>query len=232
MSLVYTNKCQLDYSSLIKEYMPLVKKVSSAIHRKINYTVELDDIIQSGYIGLIEALQKYVPTDQAKFETYAIMRIKGNIIDDLRKNDHLSQEDRALYKKIEDATNSLLRQSNQKPQAEMIAQTCGISTDDYFSVLNKNHIHSFLSYEESTEYLEVSNNDSVEDNIQKKEMMRLISREIGNLPEKEQTVMQLIYVEDLDAKEVAYVMKITPARVSQLHAKALQQIKSSLAPKK
>ncbi len=229
MSLVYTNKCQLDYSGLIKEYMPLVKKVSSTIHRKINYTVELDDLIQSGYIGLIEALQKYVPTDQAKFETYAIMRIKGNIIDDLRKNDHLTQEDRSIYKKIEDATNKLLKETDKKPQAEAIAQSCGISTDDYFAVLNKNHVHSFLSYEESTEYLEVSNDDNVEDNVQKKEMMKLISKEIGNLPEKEQTVMQLIYVEDLDAKEVAYVMKITPARVSQLHAKALQQLKSSLS---
>lgn len=233
MNLVYTNKCQinqLDYSKLVQEYMPLVQKVAKIIHRKINYSLELDDLVQSGYIGLIESLQRYVPTDKAKFETYATMRIKGNILDDLRKNDYLNQEDRTLYKKIEEATNTLLEKGD-KPQAEVIANKCGISLEEYFSVLNKNYIHNFVSYEESSDYLEISNNDNVEEKVKNKEMMKLISKEIKNLPEKEQIIMQLIYIEDLDAKEVAYVMKITPARVSQLHSKALQQIKNNLKQK-
>ncbi len=228
MNLVYNNKCQLDYSGLIKDYMPLVKKVAVAVHRKINYTVELDDLIQSGYIGLMEALKKYVPNDNAKFETYAITRIRGSILDDLRKNDHLSQEDRGLYRKIEAATSNLLKDNHSKPNATEIAESCGISVDEYFEVINKNHVHSVLSFEEADEYTQVSSSDDVEEQTKKKELMKLISKEIKNLTEKEQVVMHLLYIEDLDAKEAAYVMKLTPARVSQIHAKIIQQLKTNL----
>ncbi len=227
MNLVY-NKKQLDYSGLIKEYMPLVKKVSLSIHKKINFTVELDDLIQSGYIGLMEALKKYVPSDNAKFETYAITRIKGSILDDLRKNDHLSQDDRTLYKKIEESTKSLIKNKKEKPTATEIADNCGISIEDYFSVLNKNHVHSVISFEDTEDYLNVSSEDDVEEGIRKKQLMKLVSKEIAKLNEKEQILMQLLYVEDLDAKEAAYVMEITPARVSQMHTKILQQLKINL----
>ncbi len=227
MNLVY-NKKQLDYSGLIKEYMPLVKKVSLSIHKKINFTVELDDLIQSGYIGLMEALKKYVPTDNAKFETYAITRIKGSILDDLRKNDHLSQDDRSLYRKIEETTQSLIKNNKNKPTASEIAENCGITIEDYFSVLNKNHVHSVISFEDNEDYLTVSSEDDVEEGIRKKQLMKLVSKEIGKLNEKEQILMQLLYVEDLDAKEAAYVMEITPARVSQMHTKILQQLKINL----
>lgn len=227
MNLVY-NKKQLDYSGLIKEYMPLVKKVSLSIHKKINFTVELDDLIQSGHIGLIEALKKYVPSDNAKFETYAITRIKGSILDDLRKNDHLSQDDRALYKKIEEATQSLIKNKKEKPSASEIAENCGISIEDYFNVLNKNHVHSVISFEDTDDYLQVSAQDDVEEGVRKKQLMKLVAKEISKLNEKEQILMQLLYVEDLDAKEAAYVMEITPARVSQMHTKILQQLKINL----
>jgi RNA polymerase sigma factor FliA len=228
MNLVY-NKKQLDYSGLIKEYMPLVKKVSLSIHKKINFTVELDDLIQSGYIGLMEALKKYVPTDNAKFETYAITRIKGSILDDLRKNDHLSQDDRSLFRKIEESTKSLIKNQNKKPTATEIAEDCGISIEDYFHILNKNHVHAVISFEDTEEYLSVSNEDNIEENIRKKQLMKMVAKEISNLNEKEQILMQLLYVEDLDAKEAAYVMEITPARVSQMHTKILQQLKINLA---
>lgn len=231
MNLVY-NKKQLDYSGLIKEYMPLVKKVSLAIHKKINFTVELDDLIQSGHIGLMEALKKYVPSDNAKFETYAITRIKGSILDELRKNDHLSQDDRTLYKKVEEATKHLMKSQKEKPTATDIANTCGISVEDYFSILNKNHFHSVLSFEDTDDYLQVSSNDDVEESIKKKQLMKLVAKEISKLNEKEQILMQLLYVEDLDAKEAAYVMELTPARVSQIHTKIIQQLKVNLVESK
>lgn len=228
MDFVYNNKCKLDNSSLIKEYMPLVKKVSVSIHKRINFAVELDDLIQAGYIGLIEALQRYVPTDNAKFETYATTRIRGSILDDLRKNDHLSQDDRVLYRRIEEATSILIKNDKEKPSATQIAEHCGISIEEYFDVLNKNHVHSVISFEENEDYLAVSSEDNIEESTKKKELLKLVSKEISKLSEKEQILMQLLYVEDLDAKEAAYVMKITPARVSQIHAKIIQHLKINL----
>lgn len=227
--MLYNAKGTFDYNSLVKEHLPLVKKIASGIYKKINFMVELDDLVQCGTVGLIEALQKYVPDNTAKFETYATTRIRGAILDELRKNDHLSQEDRQLYKTIENSAKKLENKLSRRPTTKEVIESCGISTNDYFEVLNKNQTYSFISMHENEECLDIkSEEESIEEKVSQKEMLKLITKKISELSEKEQIVMQLIYVEDLDSKEVAYVMKITPARVSQIHSQAIQRLKNSI----
>jgi RNA polymerase sigma factor for flagellar operon FliA len=228
--MLYSAKGQLDYAQLAEQYMPLVKKIASSIYKKINFAVELDDLVQSGSIGLMDSFHRYVSTDKAKFETYASTKIRGSILDQLRKDDHLTQEDRQLYKSIEAETKSLISKNSKKPSDIEVAKSCGIDLEAYFKVINRNHINSFVSIEENEEVFEVKDDSETPDLIfQRKELVKRIAEKISLLSEKEQILMQLIYVEDLDAKEVAYIMDISPARVSQMHSKAIQNLKNLLS---
>jgi RNA polymerase sigma factor for flagellar operon FliA len=228
--MVYSMKEQIDYTALVKQYMPLVKKIASSIYRKINFAVELDDLVQSGSMGLMDSLHKYIATDKAKFETYASTKIRGSILDQLRKNDHLSQEDRQLYKLIEETTKNLLVNNKTQPTDKEIAQSCGIDIEDYFKVMNRNYVNTLISIEDNEEAYEISDGAETPEVVaQKKEMISLISEKITLLSDREQILMQLLYVDDLDAKEAAYVMELTPARVSQLHTQAIKRLKELLS---
>ncbi|NCQ51519.1 FliA/WhiG family RNA polymerase sigma factor [archaeon] len=229
--MLYTAKgyIEVDSAKLIKEHMPLVKQIASSIYKKINFAIELNDLIQCGSLGLLDAITKYVKNDSAKFETYATTRIRGSILDELRKNDHLNQDERHLYKSIKDATHILSNHKANKPTDSEIAQYCGITIDDYYCLINKNNINYFVSLENEKVIDIEDETQNIELEFQKKEIHKQITSKIKELSEKEQIVMQLIYVEDLDSKEAAVVMNLTPARISQLHAQAILKLKSELA---
>ncbi len=228
--LVYGMKEPVNYTALVEQYMPLVKKIASSIYKKINFAVDLDDLIQSGSIGLMDSLHKYIATDKAKFETYASTKIRGSILDQLRKDDHLSQEDRQLYRSIEEETKKLFLKTNVKPTDKEVAAACGISMDEYFKVLNRNYVNYFISFEENEEVYEVKDDAETPDAIiQKRDLIKKVASKISLLSEREQILMQLLYVEDLDAKEAAYVMDLTPARVSQIHSQAIKSLKELLS---
>jgi len=227
--MVYSMKEQINYTALVQQYMPLVKKIASSIYKRINFAVELDDLVQSGSIGLMDSLHKYVATDRAKFETYASTKIRGSILDQLRKDDHLSQEDRQLYKLIDTEEKNLFKKTNIKPTDKEVADSCGISLDEYFKVLNRNYVNFLVSIEENEDAYEIKDNAETPDAIfQKKDLIKKVAEKISLLSEREQILMQLLYVEDLDAKEAAYVMELTPARVSQIHSQAIKTLKELL----
>lgn len=228
--MVYSMKEQINYTALVQQYMPLVKKIASSIYRKINFAVELDDLVQSGSIGLMDSLHKYIASDKAKFETYASTKIRGSILDQLRKDDHLSQEDRQLYKLIDEKSKVLFLKNNTKPTEKEIAEFCGISIEDYFKVINRNYVNAFISIEDNEDAYEVKDNSETPEMVfQKKEMIKKVAEKITLLSEREQILMQLLYVEDLDAKEAAYVMNLTPARVSQIHSQAIKSLRDLLS---
>lgn len=229
--MLYTSKghIEFDSSKLITEYMPLVQKIASGIYKKINFTIELNELIQSGYLGLIDATSKYVKIDSAQFETYATTRIRGSILDELRKNDHLNQEERQLYKKIQAAIHKLSSNTNYKPIDLDISNYCNISLEEYYDLINKNNINYFVSLDNEIMAEDIPDDTkNLESQLQRKELLNQISSHIKELSDKEQLVMQLIYVEDLDSKEVALILNITPARVSQIHAQAILKLKSKL----
>lgn len=229
---MYDARGKLNSEDLILNYMPLVKKVALSVYKQINFAIELDELIGCGTLGLMDSLSNYVQMDNAKFETYATTRIRGSILDKIRQNDHLTQDDRTLFNKVSKATQFLYNKTKAVPTAQEIAQYCNISVNEYFEILHKNQIYSFVSMEESTnECMDVPmESHAPDEQVYKKQLVEKITVCIDTLPEKEKAVMHFIYVEDLDAKDVAYIMKITPARVSQLHAQALHIIKQKLNP--
>ena len=213
---------------LILLHMPLVKKIANNMYKKINFLMDLDDLISVGTLGLMDAVQKYVEMDTAKFETYATIKIKGFILDELRRQDPLNQEERQIKKRIDS-----IKQENPKIKEQELIAKLNIDVELYQQVLIKDQFSYMISVEENIDkedseksILQIKDeSQNIENDLYKKELINNIAKCIDKLDEKEQIVMQLIYVEDLDAKDVAYVLKISPARVSQIHAKSIEKIK-------
>ena len=218
----------LDY----KFYMPLVRKQAHILQKRINYMVELDDLIQSGVIGLLDAIQKFKQTTAAKFETYAQTRIWGAMIDDLRSMDLISSDCRALLNTIDKETIKLRNETGANPSETQISKGCNISLKKYQELIQLRHSINVVSDDESDvmsliECIE-DETQNIEINFFKKELKDLLVNAIDGLPEREQHIMALYYQEDLTLKEIAYIIGLTEARVSQLHNQIIAKLKNRL----
>lgn len=223
---------QSNKNDLTKQYLPLVRNQAYMLQKKINYNVELDDLIQSGLIGLLDALDKFKNNQGAQFETYAKTRIYGAMIDDLRKMDLVSQEDRALINKIDKVTIQLTDQNGVLPSVEKVINACEISSKKYYDlVILKNATHVLSHDEDEVKFLVESVSDESQ-NIEAKsinnQLKTLLAKEIDNLPEREQHIMALYYQEELTLKEIAHVLELTEARVSQLHNSIVAKLREKM----
>lgn len=230
---MYTAQGQLakNTNMLVQQYIPLVKKQASLLHKKINFNGELDDLIQSGMIGLLDALSKYEEKQGAQFETYAQLRIYGAMVDDLRKLDVLSQDDRALLKKIDKVEQEYLNNGNHI-NIEEIVNKCDISIKKYHEIMQLKNASISLSHDDDAiKYLIEGVSDegqNIEGNSIKKQMVEMLSQEIDSLPEREQTIMALYYTEELTFKEIAGILELTEARVSQLHNQIIIKLRGRM----
>lgn len=225
-AIMYSSKGCLTKTDQATLYLPLVKRIAGAIHKQINFMLELDDLIQIGTLGLLEALHKYTTKEGSTFETYAQIKIKGFILDELRKNDHLSQDDRTKYKTIQKSIKKLYNSQLSKPTDAEIAKESNLTLQEYFSVMQKNHSYSYVSNEEQNEeLLNAPSEYNIEDSIQKKELLKNILSSIEKLNDQEKLIMQLIYAEDCQANEVAEIIGISKARVSQIHTSCISKLK-------
>lgn len=221
----------MDRNELAKKYFPLVNKQAIMLHRKINYNVELNDLIQSGMIGLLDALEKY--KDQGvQFETYAQTRIYGSMIDNIRQMDTICQEDRALLKKIEIAKQECIKTHGENYSDNSIAEKCDISNEKYYALLQLKNATKLLTNDDETTRLLiegiVDDNQNVEQRSIKKQLIELLCHEIDSLEEREGQVMALYYQEELTLKEIAKVLNLTEARVSQIHNKIIGVLKAKM----
>lgn len=218
-------------NDIAKEYMPLVKTQASLLQRKINYTVELADLVQSGMIGLLDALSKFQNNRDAQFETYAKTRIYGSMVDELRKMDLVGQDDRALIRKIDQAKQHL-ENSNPHISVQELAANCKISVKKYYEIMQlKNSISIISSDDENVQYLMenvIDEHSDMEKQLLKKQMLNLLSDEISKIPEREQQIMSLYYQEELTFKEIGYILELTEARVSQLHNQIIAKLRQRL----
>lgn len=223
---------QKNKNDLTKEYLPLVKTQAHMLQRKINYNVELDDLIQSGLIGLLDALDKFQNNRNAQFETYAKTRIYGAMIDDLRKMDLVGQEDRSLLNQIEKATQKVKESNLKDAQPELIARMCNISVKKYNDLILLKHATHVISHdEEGMKFLiegVIDDNQDIEATTIKNQLKILLAKEIDNLPERDQHIMALYYQEEMTLKEIAEILELTEARVSQLHNKIVVTLREKM----
>ena len=221
---------------IILEYAPLVKLVAGKLSMYLGYNVEYDDLVGYGVFGLIDAIDKYDNMKAVKFETYASLRIRGAILDQIRKMDWIPRTIRQKQKKIDAAIKEIENEKGRAATDEEIAKSLGISDEEYLSWQSQMKVTGVVSLDEfmesGTEAPAQQNSqqrfETPEEVIEKEEMKKVLGRALELLTEKEKKVILLYYYEDLTLKEISNVLEVSESRISQLHTRALQKLKSKM----
>ncbi len=239
------NKLWEDYSKtrnaqlreqLILEYAQLVKLVAGRLSIYLGYNVEYDDLVGYGIFGLIDAIDKFDYGKNVKFETYASLRIRGAILDQIRKMDWIPRSLRQKQKKIDAAMVKIETEFGRPATDEEIAGELEISMDELNSWQGQSMVTNLISLDEFTAAgsdvkMDASMNshfEQPESAIEKEELKIKIAEALDLLTEKERNVIVLYYYEEMTLKEISRVLEVTESRVSQLHTKGLQKMKAHL----
>lgn len=223
---------------IILEYAPLVKVVAGRLSMYLGYNVEYEDLVSYGIFGLIDAIDKFDFLKDVKFETYASLRIRGAILDQIRKMDWIPRTIRQKQKKIDAVIRDIEARYGRNATDEEIAEGLGITDDEYvewqsqMKVTNVVSLNEFL--EQGSEVPNEANHtrsthfDSPEEVLEREELKRILAETLEMLTEKERKVIVLYYYEELTLKEISSILEVSESRISQLHTRALQKMKGRL----
>ena len=221
---------------IILEYAPLVKVVAGRMSMYLGYNVEYEDLVSYGIFGLIDAIDKFDAMKEVKFETYASLRIRGAILDQIRKMDWIPRTIRQKQRQIDAALKEIEAIKGRPATDEEVATALGISTDEYdewqsqMKVTNVVSLNEFMDQgsEIPAEHGHSSAFDSPEESIEKEELKKMLGEALMLLTEKERKVITLYYYEDLTLKEISNILEVSESRVSQLHTKALAKMRTKM----
>ncbi len=221
---------------LVVQHAPLVKRIAHHLLGRLPNSVQLDDLIQSGMIGLLEAAQKYDASKGATFETYAGIRIRGAMLDEMRRGDWAPRSVHRNARRVAAAIRAVeLRRANEASDQE-IAKELGVSLEEYFAMLTDAAGRKLLSFDELPTD---DDGDSIVaghpeggpgpyEHVQDDAFRRRLVEAIGNLPEREQLVLSLYYDDELNLKEIGEVLGVSESRVSQIHTQATLRLRARL----
>lgn len=238
---MYDAKGRTGKQQILKDHILLVNKLAYQLKARLSANVQVDDLIQAGMIGLLDALGRYEDTHQAQFETYASQRIRGAMLDELRSMDWLPRKVRQNMRKIEVAIAELQQQVGRQPTETEIAKKLDLSADEYQKILFNGaghqlcYLEDFHDQDDGDHFLDRFNSDSSDDPLQElvnQGMKEAVVGAIDALPEREKLMMGLYYEQDLNLKEIGEVMGVTESRVSQLHSQAVARIRAMLRGQK
>ena len=221
---------------LIIEYAPLVKIVAGRLSMYLGYNVEYDDLVGYGVFGLIDAIDKFDYGKGIRFETYASLRIRGAVLDQIRKMDWIPRSLRQKQKKIDAAMNKLELELGRPATDEELAKEIGISEDELLNWQGQANVTNVISLDEfvdtsgekNVESVGVNTFETPEEVIEKDELKKLLAESLETLTDREKKVILLYYYEELTLKEISLVLEVSESRVSQLHTRALQKMKTKL----
>jgi RNA polymerase sigma factor FliA len=235
---MYTANGQLDRNAMIKQYQPLVRRLAHHMMAKLPPSVQVDDLIQVGLIGLSEALTRYEAAQGVQFETFATQRIRGAMLDELRENDWMSRGSRKSQKTIEQALRRLEHQLGRSPYESEIAAELGMPLAEYQSLLGKVRGTQLVYLEDMSRgnddddsFLDRHVSDSAADPLSVLSDQRLrqaLIEAIKHLPEREQYIMSMYYEQDMNLKEIATVLGVTESRVCQLHSQSIARLRAKM----
>ncbi|WP_312693464.1 sigma-70 family RNA polymerase sigma factor [Caproiciproducens sp.] len=223
---------------LIIQYSYIVKCIALKTVGRYQYFNYMDDIVNEGLIALLDAVEKFDVEKRVKFETYASIKVRGAMIDYIRKQDCFPRRLKRIAKNISEAENTLSHQLSRNPTDQEIADYMEVGLPEYEKMQTETCVLNMLSFEEmiyekGVENIQISQaGDSIhgpEQVVAEKELQTVLARDIEQLNEKEQIVISLYYKEQLKIKEISNVMGISDSRVSQIHSSALRKLKKSLA---
>jgi RNA polymerase sigma factor for flagellar operon FliA len=225
-----------DQNKLVEQMAPLVKRIAYHFMARLPASVHVDDLIQAGLLGLLDAAKNFDDTQGAQFETYAIQRIRGSILDELRQADWLPRNVRKNLRRIEAAINALEQQFGRPPREQELAETLGVPLDEYQHMLLESRGYQLLHYEdfqesEDSDFFDVflsQNQIGPLDVLEDQRFRRALVQAISVLPEREKIVMGLYYEQEMNLKEIGEVLGVSESRVCQLHSQAVARLRSRL----
>lgn len=230
------NEAQTQHANeLIRKHAPLVKRIAHHLMARLPASVQVDDLIQAGMIGLLEASKKYEASKGAAFETYAGIRIRGSMMDEVRKGDWVPRSVHRNARKISEAIKIIEDREGRDARDEEIANELHMTIDEYFACLKDSNSGKLFSLEEISESGEGAfESVSSEGGGPDKEVFSGAFRqhlvaEIERLPEREQLVLSLYYDEELNLKEIGEVLSVSESRVSQIHSQAALRLRSRMS---
>jgi RNA polymerase sigma factor for flagellar operon FliA len=233
---MYKASGKLDKEQLVMQYAPLVKRIAYHLMAKLPASVQAEDIIQNGMLGLIDAINRYEEGLGAQFETYAVQRIRGAMLDGLRENDWLPRSLRRDMRKIESAINALEQKYGRQPTEAELAKALDMSLAEYQKMLQEARGYQLVYFEDFSEsdeedFLERHVTSGEADPLARlmdKNMRDVLVRAIEDLPEREKTVMGLYYEEELNLREIGEILGVSESRVCQLHSQAIARLRARL----
>lgn len=224
----------LDQETLVEQYAPLVHKIASQVSLRLPNHIARDDLIQNGMIGLLTAAKQYDPSQGASFETYARIRIRGTILDEVRKDNWVS---RNVHKNMRDLLDTI-KQLEQAQQYNVddkdIAKMMGVSLKDYHSMLQDIQANQLIGYDDSDFLTQPIDHEwmtpvpTPQDELQKSNFIDTLMRILKSLPIRECVILSLYYDEEMNFKEIAETLNLTESRVSQLHSQAMMRVKARM----
>ena len=220
---------------LIMEYAPLVKYIANRIAMRLPPHIDVNDLINAGIIGLIDAIEKFDPSKEVKFKTYAEIRIKGAILDELRSMDWIPRSIRKVINKLVNAYHELEQQLGRPAKDEEIAELLGLQMEEFYKILKHSAGAPLISLDVMVDH-DDKRRDILSCLVDPKstdafgvlglgELKDSIAGAIDDLPEKEKQVVALYYYDELTMKEIGEVLDLTESRVSQIHTKAILRLR-------
>jgi RNA polymerase sigma factor for flagellar operon FliA len=225
---------------IINEFAPLIKYIASRIAIRLPPHIDLNDLINAGVIGLIDAIEKFDASKQIKFKTYAEFRITGAILDELRSMDWVPRSVRQKARKVEDAYSRLEYNLGRPASDDEVAKEMNVDMDTFYRLLSETASVSLLSLDDLgeddndlskrnlLEFIIQDDKDWPSHKIRYAEVRTMVAKAIQSLPEKERMVISLYYYDELTMKEIGHVLKFTESRVSQIHTKAILRLRSKM----
>jgi RNA polymerase sigma factor for flagellar operon FliA len=227
---------------MVLQYAPLIKYIASRLALRLPPHISLDDLISSGIVGLIDAIQKFDPSKNVNFKTYAEFRIKGAMLDELRSLDWVPRSVRKKIHLIENTYAQLQKSLGRQAEAEEVAHFLGMSLEDFHQLLDETKIISLVALDGPVnlrfphglmeqDLQEIIQDENVRDAflaVHCGELQEILVQAIEELPPKEKLLISLYYYEELTMKEVGHIMGYTESRISQLHTQAMYRLRHKL----
>jgi RNA polymerase sigma factor for flagellar operon FliA len=233
---MYNAAGQINKDQLVQRFAPLVKRIAYHLMARLPSSVQVDDLVQNGMMGLLDAINRFEAGMGAQFETYAAQRVRGAMLDGLRENDWLPRSLRRDFRRIEVAISKLEQEFGRPPSEVELASTLDMTLAEYQKMLQDARGHQLISYEDMVEdgeddFLERHLTDSSREPskiLEDDSLRRLLVQGIEMLPEREKLMMALYYEKDLNLREIGDVMGVTESRVCQLHSQAVVRLRARI----
>ncbi len=234
--MTYENTQSSENHIAVEDYAYLVKRIAHHLIVRMPSSVQLDDLIQAGMVGLLEAVQKYDGDRGASFETYAGIRIRGAMVDEMRRGDWVPRSVHRNARRIMDAMNAVEGRTGRDPTDVEVANEMGVSLEEYHAMSADSASGRLFSFEEAVEKDDVMVTATASeplanpaDSAQRFALSDALASAIDQLPDREKLVLSLYYDEELNLKEIGQVLGVSESRVSQIHSQAAIRLKKKMA---